>query len=354
MKRVRIVSQSVRVPYARQLPASFCQDYGYAFLFGFGPDAPGAPAGILPPPPGEEGGEDYLVCYDELQWPLETRIPREHRILFIGEPPCITRYPAEYLQMFGTVVCPYELPKYRGRQVKSHASLWWFYGIDMADPERKRFLTWEELAAAPEPVKTGELSTVCGNKSWCRMHRRRRDFVRGMQRRLGTRMTSFGPGFAPAPDKKDAIDPYKYHIVVENNDERGFWTEKLADAFLGWSFPFYFGGADVEKDFPAGSLQRIDVDRPRRAVAVMEDCMRRGLWEERLPLIREARNRILREHNFFYRIRALIDGLPPAAPLPAPERLPSFNEIRLPYHFREHLNHQAFRHLPIKKPLFPL
>lgn len=66
------------------------------------------------PPPGEEGGEDHLVCYDELPGAMETRIPPEHRILFIGEPPCITRYPEEYLRMFGTVVCPYDLPKYRG------------------------------------------------------------------------------------------------------------------------------------------------------------------------------------------------------------------------------------------------
>lgn len=337
---VRLINIMRDFPFARQLPGDFTNTYGVNFVWN------------------DEGqGEEYLVCYDELKSSIETTVPRERRLLFIGEPPCITRYPAEYLNLFGTVVCAYDLPKFHGRHIRTHSSLWWFYGMNPKDVRNSPVLHWDELAVMAVPNKTGEISTVCGNKSWCMMHKRRRTLTETLAQHFGDRLAVFGPGYRPVPDKKDAIDPYRYHIAVENNSEPGFWTEKLADAFLGYALPIYVGGADVEHDFPEGSLLRIDPFRPTKAIEMIEKALHENLWEQRLPLICAAREKILREHNLFFCVQNIIKTMPTLEvlpPLTSSETLPDFNSIRHAYHFREHLNHQAFKYLPIRKPLFPL
>lgn len=338
MKRIRIINIIPEFPYQRQLPAKFSEERGCRFFFG----------------PGDEE-YDYLVCYDKLKIPLQTSVPRERRILLIGEPRCITRYPASYLNLFGVVVCPYDLPKYQGIQLHTSPALWWFYGFNPKDYAGSPIWSFDEIAAQPVPAKTGLLSTVCSNKSYCMRHGRRRAFVIRLQQYFQERMTSFGPGFQPAPDKKEAIDPYKYHIVIENNDDPKFWTEKLADAFLGYSFPFYIGGDNVEQDFPEGSFLRLDIRQFKKSVRIIEDAMRRDLWEQRLDRIIAAREKILHEYNTFKRILNIVGIMPgpDVVPgLPEVERLPVFNETRQPYHFREHLNHMAIKHLPLTGPIF--
>jgi len=46
--------------------------------------------------------------------------------------------------------------------------------------------------------------------------------------------------------------------VFENNYALWSWGEKLADCYLGWSFPFYVGCKNVENDLLTAALLRID------------------------------------------------------------------------------------------------
>jgi len=39
-------------------------------------------------------------------------------------------------------------------------------------------------------------------------------------------------------DKAAALDPYQYHIAIENHVFTHHMTEKLPDAFLGYTLPF--------------------------------------------------------------------------------------------------------------------
>ena len=36
-------------------------------------------------------------------------------------------------------------------------------------------------------------------------------------------------------NKKDAIDPYAYSIALENKAMNNYWTEKIADVYLGYT-----------------------------------------------------------------------------------------------------------------------
>ena len=77
--------------------------------------------------------------------------------------------------------------------------------------------------------------------------------------------------------KADALDPYRYHLAVENYIGPHYWTEKLADAFLGYTLPFYCGAPNAADYFPEESFIPIDINNfdgaletIRRAIADKE------------------------------------------------------------------------------------
>jgi hypothetical protein len=266
---------------------------------------------------------DWLVVYDEPHPALTTRLPVDRRILFIGEPPDLKSYPARYLNQFGIVVSPSPLPGYTGRRVAQHSALPWHYGIDMAAFNTPgAAMGWADLMRDKPKSKT--LSVICSNKAVSVQHRRRLAFVERLERRLGSAVDVFGRGFTQIADKADAIAPYRYHIVLENNVTDDFWTEKLADAWLGDSYALFSGCRTIARDFDASALTQIDIAAPDTAIDAIERVLATDPWASSRDAIRTNRLRLMTEHN----IAAVIEKLTrsatarDAAPLILPAAVP--------------------------------
>ncbi len=95
-----------------------------------------------------------------------------------------------------------------------------------------------------------------------------------------------------------------------------YWTEKLADAYLGGAFPFYWGCPNVEKYFPQGALVPIDIHRPEEAISIIRKTMEEGTFEKALPLLKEAREAVLSRYNLFPTLARLLGTLPEEPPVP--------------------------------------
>lgn len=93
------------------------------------------------------------------------------------------------------------------------------------------------------------------------------------------------------------LDPYRYHVAVENHRSPHHWTEKLADAFLGCALPFYFGAPNAADYFPPESFVAIDINRPQETARRIQAAIESGEYEQRLPFILEARRRVIEEYN---------------------------------------------------------
>ena len=76
------------------------------------------------------------------------------------------------------------------------------------------------------------------------------------------------PGHIALDDKTDALAPYRYSFALENHIETHHWTEKLADALLGLTLPFYAGCPNAVDYFPEESFIPIDMDDPDGAVRI--------------------------------------------------------------------------------------
>src|SRR5690606_35130381 len=118
-----------------------------------------------------------------------------------------------------------------------------------------------------------------------------------LKTRLGSRFEIYGRGFQPVSDKREAIDPFRYHLAIENTVAGHYWTEKLADPLLGWSLPIYCGAPAAADYFPEGSFEPIDLDDLDVAADRVVHILDADPYESRVPAIAEARRRVLQDYS---------------------------------------------------------
>jgi hypothetical protein len=269
---------------------------------------------------------DWLVVVDQPQPLIVTSIPKERRILAVTDPPGCRDYPASFLHNYGTVISPAALKGYRGRHVQRQPGLPWWLGVGNyfgADPANAPL--FEEIADMPVPQKPLLLSVVCSTHNLIPMHRKRIAFVEKLKAYFGDNLHWYGRGVRSMEDKSEAILPYRYQIVLENNKIDHFWTEKIADCYLGYTFPIYSGCNNLEDYFDRRSFEPVNIDDLQGAIATIKSVIENGVWEKSLDTIRKAREQVLFGYNFFNScaeiIRELETALLPVRHLAKPEIL---------------------------------
>lgn len=143
------------------------------------------------------------------------------------------------------------------------------------------------------------MSIISSNVTITAGHKRRQAFTKRLCEHFGSKIDFFGRGVRDIEDKWDAISGYKYHVVIENSSFADYWTEKLADAFLGGAYPFYYGCPNVLDYFSPHSLTLIDINDFERSAEVIEGAIKSRKYESSLSPIDEARNLVLDKYNLF-------------------------------------------------------
>ena len=248
---------------------------------------------------------DWLAVYDDLPRDTPTEplaCPPEHTLLLTGEPSSITRYGTRFLAQFGHVLTSQEPGRITHPQIiRRQAGLFWYYGGSDARG------TFDALAAAAPPEKPRLISCVCSTKAMRHtMHSLRLEFVQRLMQRDLPEIEVWGYGIRDLKNKADAIAPYKYHLAIENHSCDHHWTEKLADAYLGFSLPIYFGCNNLDDYFPPDSYISIDIRKPDEAVETIRKSLAEDPYEARLPAIIEARRRVMEEYATFPQLARLI------------------------------------------------
>jgi len=254
---------------------------------------------------------DWLVVCDDLPRTGQERFsrgmerlacPRGRTILLTTEPSMVKTYGADYLAQFGIVVTyqePWAIS--HSNLIFSHTGERWFYGFSKTQTR-----TYDEMKAARPPAKERIISTVCSSKRQRHtLHADRYAFTQRLAAAV-PELEIFGHGVRYLEDKAEAIDPYRYHVTIENQICPHYWSEKLADAFLGFSLPLYCGCPNVDEYFPAESCIPIDIGNFDATLATIRESLATHQYEKRLPAIVEARRRVLDEHNLFALLHRII------------------------------------------------
>ncbi len=274
------------VGYIRQFPASFPQ-WGNC-IFDFDVDCT---------------DYDWLVVYHDIPrgdglFSLEKLCcAKERTLLLTGEPSSITVFGRDYLRQFGCILTfqePWAMK--HPRVMHRHPGLMWFYGLPFGEGN---YITWDQMADTAPPPKIEKISTVCSErKGKVTLHSARFDFTRRLKTDI-PELDIFGHGVKSMIDKSAALDSYMYHIAIENHVYAHHITEKLPDAFLGYSLPFYHGAANAGDYFPRESFIPVDINNYARARDIIRSHLANNEYLDRLPYITEARRIVLEKENLF-------------------------------------------------------
>jgi hypothetical protein len=247
--------------------------------------------------PEDDGGEcDWVVVFEGMDEGVHTHCPQDNTIFITGEPSSIRSYNPAFLNQFGLIVTTQ--PEIMGKRVRhQQVAINWRIGLD--NGTRAALMSFDDLAAMRDVPKPRLLSVICSSKRLTPGHELRLDFVDRLVKHFGSDIDLFGTEFNYIADKGDAIVPYKYHIAIENSVYLHYWTEKLADAFLGFAYPIYYGCPNVSDYFPEGSLTAIDITQPEAALRTIEATMADGTCEKSFDKIVEARKLVLYQYNLF-------------------------------------------------------
>lgn len=246
---------------------------------------------------------DWLVVIDDISRIIPKRIenlkcPKENTILITSEPGSITKYGKAFASQFNYIITNQDerdLPHNNAK--RSQTGNIWFYGKD-----------YNSIIKIKEPLKSKKLSTVCSNKQQGHtIHKLRFEFTKILEERI-PELNRFGKGYNWIESKADALDQYEFHIAIENHYAADVWTEKLADAFLGYCVPIYYGCPNVYDYFPKDSLVLIDIYDIEGSIKKIQKLISSPCeYERRLPAVNEARRRVIEEYNILEMINTVVE-----------------------------------------------
>ena len=240
---------------------------------------------------------DWLVVYDDLPPKGGERLtlrveelacPQSQTVLITYEPSSVKYFGSDYVNQYGMLMTSQnerDLP-HRNRVDCPPIGAWFYGGV-------------KEMQGLPvPPEKTGMISMFGSPKAQKHtLHHRRAEFLSELAEALADSVDVYGRGYRSVEHKAEGIDDYRYHIAVENHIGPHHWTEKLSDAFLGYSLPFYVGCTNAADYFPEDSFIAIDIRDTAKAVATIKQAIADNEYEKRLPAIVEARRRVIEDYN---------------------------------------------------------
>lgn len=108
----------------------------------------------------------------------------------------------------------------------------------------------------------------------------------------------YGRGMNPIDDKWDVLHTSKYAIAYENFQNDYYWSEKIADCFLSYTMPLYFGCNSIENYFPSDSYIQID-PKDKHIDLFLKEIVVSTKWEENIEAIAKSRDLILNDYQLF-------------------------------------------------------
>ena len=185
---------------------------------------------------------DYYILLDGLGH-HDTSLPIEKTIFVKREPDFISRYRTNYIHSIDWT--------------DTNCGITWWINK-----------TYDELKSIPYPDKSKDISCIVSSK-----HGHRNRYVQSLFSSespidLYGRIHNselFGDNYKGILNyngncKFKGLIDYRYSIVLENSRQLNYWTEKLADAYIAWCVPLYWGCPNIEDYFPKNSYYSLDIN----------------------------------------------------------------------------------------------
>lgn len=173
--------------------------------------------------------------------------------------------------------------------------------------------SYDECKAMPYPEKRKKVSCVVSSK-----HDHRANYVKSLFKGESP-IDLYGRGHNPSvygDNYKGVLEydgkcklrgllDYEFSIVLENSQQNNYFTEKLADTYLSWSLPLYWGCPNIIDLFPENTYHLINTNS-ENPIEEIKKFINKPVDIEALS---KARNLILDEYNIWEVINKKINEI---------------------------------------------
>ena len=232
-----------------------------------------------------------------------------------AEPPDVYWPAMESLKKFHAIITPFPLDVEGPLQFIGPEVCVWNYGVSMSfEPNKGQVYSehdtvgLEELIMATPPPKDRLCSMVVSAKAFTPGHQLRFEFLQKIMQHFADKIDFYGFGYHQINAKKDAIDPYLFSVAIENSVHNNYWTEKIADTFLGYAMPIYHGAPNIHDYFAESSMHLIDINNFDATVASIEDLLEHPEKYNFEQVVAERR-KILTGYNMFNMFAVVVERL---------------------------------------------
>lgn len=251
---------------------------------------------------------DYFVTIDNITEECGCKVDKNHRLLFLGEPPYIKQYNNDFIKQYGHVFSCQQKKIDRGEAKLSFPLLPWMLGISLKENshsalEGAGFLTYDDFKNQHEnPNRKNKACLITSNKVMTKGHRDRVHFADYALKHCSDFIDVYGNGYKSIPDKLDVLSQYKYAIIIENCQYPNYWTEKIGDCFLAGCYPIYHGCPNIGEYFPERSFAEVNVRNIIETIDMVRYILDSTLFEDTKEKLIEAKDLVLDKYNIFPQI----------------------------------------------------
>lgn len=154
-----------------------------------------------------------------------------------------------------------------------------------------RLMMWNEVWRISDQPKTKGISLVSSWKNWCPLHIARIELARQLKNSEKVDcFGSFDDRNAQWFEVSETHDPYKFAIVIENDIDDYWYTEKILNCFGTKTVPIYVGSKKIGDFFNADGI--IEVDDWRTIPDLVKNLDIDAEYEKRLPAINDNFGRL--------------------------------------------------------------
>jgi len=93
-------------------------------------------------------------------------------------------------------------------------------------------------------------------------------------------------------------------MVLENSQQTNYWTEKLADAYLSWCVPIYWGCPNLNDYFSDETYRLIDLNA---RMAEINEMIKEPIDSGMIERLSVERQKILNEYNLWEVVRKQVE-----------------------------------------------
>jgi hypothetical protein len=138
--------------------------------------------------------------------------------------------------------------------------------------------------------KSKNISIISSNKQLCELHSFRINLAQKCKaERLADTFGNFDNG--PQCKVSEALEKYRYSIVIENYISSYWFTEKIMNCFASMTIPIYYGASKISNYFNLDGIIILPDMRLENITNVLKNC-NKSEYQSKLPAVIDNFNRV--------------------------------------------------------------